>query len=968
MDGKRDVRTYRVRQLPQHIDALETSKLLVSLDPRLGPVYNVKVLSLGRGISPWERPPTKTATIMFQSLPTCLDSDDTVWTLPGREHGYHRDVLIDVHFLDFTVLCEPPKALHDSPTYDCIAISGLASHPFGSWRTRKQLDFMWLRDQLPQDFQNIRPILYGFNSILTGHTSFQNIDDLASSLVAKLRSVGRQSFSANPIIFLAHSLGGIVLKRALLYLASGTDRDQVILKKVAAVIFFGVPNKGMDINNLLSIVSEEGTDHTLVSELGPSSPFLNDLEKQYNGIASLKNIRIVSVYETKKSPLVQIGMDGKLHRTDTHAVLVDRESARHSNSQQHDVFAINEDHSNMVKFSRDDENYRLIASCIYDLVNTADSSSSSYPSENTENLLQPGLTPETHLPAEIVRQPHWNHVHPSLQHFETFRHHLPKQHPGHLASKDEAWRLYVLYIHETMMASLELDEVAAREEAVSNAYESTFDWVFTDSKLGFRRWLQSANNVFWIAGKPGSGKSTLMKYIWHDARTQKTLGTSDRDVKLLKAKFFFHDRGSYAQKSFEGLLQSIIHQLLLQEPILKESVETVFIKRALTYQRPWSLEELEGAFDNILTQKTARVHIFLHLDALDEYDGSKEVLCHFIQKTTTLLPDSYTQIGICFASRPWNIFNDYFGQSPGLKIHEHTSKDMRTYAKAKIESRPPLHKLIKSLKRTPKHLTYESILTGIVSKAQGVFLWVALMIEDLLKQSSDGLRVESIPHILQSMPDRLEDFYERIVSKIPQEYRVETYVMLESVLRTRGNLSLRGLAMTLECAQPGSEHFPTCMDLCRLSMDTFDPENMARLVSSRCGGLLEVVQVNRPAKARSNDDLKFLFQLTNNTEDGEKEESLDSYVQFMHQTVKDYMRNPGLLQSIISHDSMRTINSGNGNTFLFRSCIVDKSCYYNGDFVHYGRAAEATTGISQRVFIDSVDRGSSCTCMKSPKS
>jgi len=101
---------------------------------------------------------------------------------------------------------------------------------------------MWLRDQLPYDLKQIRSILYGYDTKLLMSESFQTVEDLGLSLIARLDSIGRSSLSAKPLVFLAHSLGGIVLKRALVEMANSNMKQNFMIDAVRQVILFGVPN------------------------------------------------------------------------------------------------------------------------------------------------------------------------------------------------------------------------------------------------------------------------------------------------------------------------------------------------------------------------------------------------------------------------------------------------------------------------------------------------------------------------------------------------------------------------------------------------------------------------------------------------------------------------------------------------------------------------------------------------------
>src|SRR5271167_3314652 len=60
----------------------------------------------------------------------------------------------------------------------CIVLSGLASHPMGSWQPHgDNKSFMWIRDELPQYLPTIRFILYGYDTTLSPSNSFQTIPD-----------------------------------------------------------------------------------------------------------------------------------------------------------------------------------------------------------------------------------------------------------------------------------------------------------------------------------------------------------------------------------------------------------------------------------------------------------------------------------------------------------------------------------------------------------------------------------------------------------------------------------------------------------------------------------------------------------------------------------------------------------------------------------------------------------------------
>jgi hypothetical protein len=183
-----------------------------------------------------------------------------------------------------------------------MAISGLASHPLGSWMQRSSTyDFVWLRDRLPKDMPSIRPIIYGYDAKLVKSESVQTIEDLASSFIASLRSIGRPSLSAKPLIIMAHSLGGILLKSALTQMAGSGEQDRTILRSIKMTFFFGVPSKGMYLSHLLPMVDGQ-PNSDLIRLLSPDSEYLSSLNQRFSNIATLYDIRLISAYETKLSP------------------------------------------------------------------------------------------------------------------------------------------------------------------------------------------------------------------------------------------------------------------------------------------------------------------------------------------------------------------------------------------------------------------------------------------------------------------------------------------------------------------------------------------------------------------------------------------------------------------------------------------------------------------------------------------
>jgi hypothetical protein len=86
-------------------------------------------------------------------------------------------------------------------------------------------------------------------------------------------------------------------------------------------------------------------------------------------------------------------------------------------------------------------------------------------------------------------------------------------------------------------------------------YKESFEWLWDQDKSGpgFVDWLQGDDPFFWIPGKPGSGKPTILRQSLDDPRTLKYL-SSKKDQPVRVAFFFFHELGSDEEQNLLGFL------------------------------------------------------------------------------------------------------------------------------------------------------------------------------------------------------------------------------------------------------------------------------------------------------------------------------------------------------------------------------------------------------------------------------
>jgi len=136
------------------------------------------------------------------------------------------------------------------------------------------------------------------------------------------------------------------------------------------------------------------------------------------------------------------------------------------------------------------------------------------------------------------------------------------------------------------LKALEFDGMGSRLATISRAQAKTCDWIFKTPQ--YDRWRDESNRnehhgILWMKGKPGAGKSTLMKYVLDIAK--------ERDCSETIVSFFFDARGWPLEKSTEGMYRCLLHQIL-------EGLPHLYSSKTLVTQRGWSI----GALENMLQQ------------------------------------------------------------------------------------------------------------------------------------------------------------------------------------------------------------------------------------------------------------------------------------------------------------------------------------------------------------------------------
>ena len=143
---------------------------------------------------------------------------------------------------------------------------------------------------------------------------------------------------------------------------------------------------------------------------------------------------------------------------------------------------------------------------------------------------------------------------------------------------------------QRLLRILKYDGMRGRENMIATSHSETFQWIFPEeiqAWSSFVEWLHSAQSLYWISGKPGSGKSTLMKFIVNDKRTTENLKPN-----TLILSHYLWSIGTPMRKSTKRVILSLLYQLLLDECVL---VTPGFWNPQLWI---WQMQRVTGHFRN----------------------------------------------------------------------------------------------------------------------------------------------------------------------------------------------------------------------------------------------------------------------------------------------------------------------------------------------------------------------------------
>lgn len=493
---------------------------------------------------------------------------------------------------------------------------------------------------------------------------------------------------------------------------------------------------------------------------------------------------------------------------------------------------------------------------------------------------------------------------------------------------------------DRLLGSLTFVGMNERRQQAKESFPNTFQWAFRgdlnkdggDENDGahkshwtdhthyikwdsFEDWLRSGTQVYWISGKPGSGKTTLVKYLLSDTRTRDALDVWNHGSVVLS--HFFWRPGTPMQQNIKGLLCNLLYQILEVDAALIENMTSHFPEtRHKSMHTDWSVSELTRVFLALLKGSEKPICIFL--DGLDEVDPDDGIFDLF-EVIDNIRHTPRTKL--CLSSRPEPPIRKRLTDYPQLRLQDLTLGDTWTYAKGMLK--------FPSFRSGDKHrMARDMILRDLVEKAEGVFLWLCLAVKTLNAGLDNGDSLEEVVCRANGLPTSLVDLYKDIWSRANRYhavYRQEAALYFKTVLASKtpfpGSLSL--YCMT----QPDISVFEMALARStaesRLQNDLIPAEKLYNLCSeterriqTRCAGLLEIGKSGKISKSYGVGCLRRpgydeLLQFADGS----------MTIKFIHRSAFDFLRDTAEGQDILSND---TTSERSIYTNIFKACLSSR--------------------------------------------
>ncbi|KAK5467499.1 hypothetical protein LTS15_000472 [Exophiala xenobiotica] len=387
---------------------------------------------------------------------------------------------------------------------------------------------------------------------------------------------------------------------------------------------------------------------------------------------------------------------------------------------------------------------------------------------------------------------------------------------------------------KTILASLGFEQMDSRRSTIKTAYSTTCQWLLKHP--AYLDWVNPEQihqhfGLLWIKGKPGAGKSTLVKF----AHTRANQVRPENEIIL---SFFFNARGHELEKSTVGMYRALLSQLLTTMPDLQDLLDGLNNPTDQSQSAVWTVDKLCELLSAVATRLGQR-RLKCFIDALDECDEQQvqDMIIFFEDLGQTALSHG-TQLYICFASRHYPTINIRSGRQLTLEDEDGHAKDLQKYVQRHLDA--------------GKGKVIEEVKMQTQEKANGVFLWVILVVPMLNDEFKRG-RIFAVKKKLQEIPAKLSELFKDILTKDCANIN-DLLLCLQWILFAKRPLRREEFYFAMLAGLDPESDYMTAWN-----SEDITPDIMDRFVLNSSKGLAELTRSKTPT------------------------------VQFIHESVRDYL-------------------------------------------------------------------------------
>ncbi|CAN8327482.1 unnamed protein product [Cochlearia groenlandica] len=238
---------------------------------------------------------------------------------PTNDPDTVRDHVFDASDLSSSMDPSTSGSRAHDPKFDVIFLHGLRGGPFKTWRIAEdksstksglvekidqeagKLGTFWPSEWLSNDFPQARMFTLKYKTNLTEWSGASlPLQEVSSMILDKLVSAG---IGDRPVVFVTHSMGGLVVKQ-ILHKAKEEKLDKLV-NNTAGVVFYSCPHFGSKLADMpwrMGLVLRPAPS---IGELRSGSPRLVELNDLLRQLHKKGIVEVLSFCETKVTPIVE---------------------------------------------------------------------------------------------------------------------------------------------------------------------------------------------------------------------------------------------------------------------------------------------------------------------------------------------------------------------------------------------------------------------------------------------------------------------------------------------------------------------------------------------------------------------------------------------------------------------------------------------------------------------------------------